>query len=218
MYQRRSLSFHKGRQKCTVFTLKTMFPFDTSFTVFDLETTGLNPRAGDRIVEIAGIRLEKGVIVHEYPFLSLVNPEKKISWEAQQVHRIPPQELRTAPTIIEILPKFFEFAQNSTLIAHNAEFDLGFLESEKEFCWGYVEIPECLCTLRLSKAVFPYESCHTLNAAAKRLQLPLPSMRHRALPDVLLTAQIFLRLLEQGKIQSLSELREKASLKYIPCR
>src|SRR3989344_4713025 len=77
--------------------------FSTSFTVFDVETTGLAPGAGDRIVEIAGVRIENGKICPEKTFLSLINPQRKISWEAQSVNNIQGEDLEKAPTIDIVL-------------------------------------------------------------------------------------------------------------------
>lgn len=183
----------------------------TSFTVFDVETTGLAPLAGDRIVEIAGVRIEGGEIRHERKFFSLVNPQREMSWEARRVNRIEDKDLIHAPTIDTVLPQFLEFSKDSILIAHNAEFDMSFLHAEKEMCWGYIDIQECLCTLCLSRRVHPHEYRHTLDAVAGRLQIPLPTIgRHRALPDVLLTAEVFLRLVQLAQVRSLDELREKA--------
>ena len=186
--------------------------FSTSFTVFDVETTGLAPGAGDRIVEIAGVRIENGKICPEKTFLSLINPQRKISWEAQSVNNIQGEDLEKAPTIDIVLPQFLDFARGSILVAHNAQFDVGFLEAEKEMCWGYNDIPECLCTLCLSRKVHPHEYGHKLENVATRLKIPLPSdPLHRALPDVLLTAQVFLKLLSLADIQTLDVLRAKAS-------
>ncbi len=183
-----------------------------AFTVFDVETTGLSPDKGHRIVEIAGIRIEQGVIVEEKTFVSLVNPERDIPYEARQVNKINPEDVKTAPTIDTVLPEFLTFAQNSLLVAHNAEFDMSFLENEKQCCWGYMEFPECLCTLKLSRNLYPQEFWHNLDAVGKRFNLQLPEARHRALPDVILTAQALLKMLEAGKISSLDELRRRASL------
>lgn len=180
-------------------------------TVFDLETTGLDPAKGHRIVEIAGVRVENGIIQEAAAFTSFVNPERDIPWEARQVNHIDEATVKNAPTIMEVLPRFLEFAKGSVLVAHNAEFDMGFLRAEKEFCWGYVELPECLCTMRLSQALFPTAFRHNLDTLAQRFELALPTDRHRALPDVLLTAQALLKMAEQGKILSLDELRKKAS-------
>ena len=181
-------------------------------TVFDVETTGLDPQKGHRIVEIAGVRIENGVIQTDTAFTSYVNPERDIPWEAKQVNHIDDATVQSAPTIMEVLPRFLAFAQGSLLVAHNAEFDMGFLRMEKEFCWGYVELPECLCTMRLSQSLFPSAFRHNLDSLAERLQLTLPQDRHRALPDVLLTAEALLKMTQQAKILSLDELRKRAAI------
>jgi DNA polymerase III epsilon subunit family exonuclease len=139
-----------------------------------------------------------------------VNPERPIPWEAKQVHKISDEEVAGAPTIDQVLPQFLEFAHGSILVAHNAQFDMGFLEREKECCWGYVELPECLCTMRLSQTLYPQEFRHNLDVLSRRLALPMPQARHRALPDVLLTAQALLKMIEAGNIESLEDLRKRA--------
>lgn len=181
-------------------------------TIFDVETTGLEPRQGHRIIEIAAMRMENGRIASESPYHSLVNPERPVPPEIRQFNGIDPQELLGAPTIMEVLPAFLRFAEGSILVAHNANFDMGFLKREKEFCWGFIDLPECLCTLSLSRNLFPMHQYHNLDAVCDRLQIPRPPQRHRALPDVLLTAQALLRLLDAGRIRSLEELRRRASL------
>ena len=181
-------------------------------TVFDVETTGLDPRGKDRIIEIAGIRIENGQVDETRTFVSLVNPERLIPWEARQVNKINDEDVRMAPTIDQVLPQFLEFAAGSMLVAHNATFDLGFLQREKEFCWGFVEIPECFCTMRLSQSAFPNEFYHNLDAVSRRLNLTMPEGRHRALPDVILTAHALLKMIEKTGIQSLEELRKRAGV------
>ena len=181
-------------------------------TVFDVETTGLDPRKGHRIVEIAAVRIEGGRMLESETFHSLVNPERDIPWEVKQIHHLSEQDLAHAPTIMNVLPQFLSFAQGSLLVAHNAAFDKGFLEAEKEFCWGYIELPEILCTMRLSQNLYPTAFRHNLDILCERFKISMPADRHRALPDVLLTAQIFLKMLESARIQSMEELRRKASL------
>ena len=180
-------------------------------TVFDLETTGLDPKRGHRVVEIAGVRIENGIIT-DRTFNSLVNPERDIPFETKQIHGIGNDDVADAPTMMAVLPRFLEFAAGTTLIAHNAAFDKGFLESEKEFCWGYIEIPEPLCSMKLSQSLFPTAFRHSLDFLSEKFQMQLPQGRHRALPDVLHTAQILLKMIEVGKISSLGELKQKASL------
>lgn len=186
-------------------------PTFPAFTVFDLETTGLDPRKGDRILEIGAVRIEEKKITKK-TFHSLVNPERPIPWEAKQIHKISNDDVLLAPTIDIVLPQFLQFAQNSILVAHNAQFDMGFLAAEKECCWGYIDLPECLCTMRLSQAVFPQEFRHNLDCMAIRLGIPLPSQRHRAMSDVLVTAFALLKLIEIGNIRSVEELRKKSTI------
>jgi len=181
-------------------------------TVFDVETTGLDPLRGHRIIEIAGVRIENGEIDETRNFVSLVNPERDIPLEARQINKISDDDVRSAPGIEEVLPKFLGFATGSLLVAHNADFDMGFLRNEKSFCWGYVELPDCLCTMRLSRNLFPNEFGHSLDMVARRLGLTLPAARHRALPDVLLTAHALLKMIELGEIGSLEELAEYAAI------
>ena len=181
-------------------------------TVFDVETTGLDARRGHRIIEIAGVRIENGMVDETKSFVSLVNPERDIPWEAKRVNRISDEEVATAPGIEEVLPKFLEFAGGSTLVAHNANFDMGFLTVEKELCWGYLDLPDCLCTMRLSQALFPREFGHSLDAVANRLHLTIPQARHRALPDVLLTAHALLKMIDLGELASFEDLRFHAGL------
>lgn len=193
-----------------------LVPFDSMsplppLTVFDVETTGLDPRR-DKIIEIAGVRIENGMVDETKVFVELVNPERTIPWEAKQVNRIKDEEVAGAPTIDQVLPKFLEFAAGSLLVAHNAQFDMGFLQVEKELCWGFVDLPECMCTMRLSQTIFPREFGHSLDAVGRRLKLGLPQNRHRALPDVLLTAHALLRMIEIGNIASFDELRNLAGM------
>jgi DNA polymerase III subunit epsilon len=143
-------------------------------TVFDVETTGLDPLKGHRIIEIAGVRIENGEIDETKSFVSLVNPERDIPWEARQVNKIADEDVRSAPGIEEVLPKFLEFAAGTTLVAHNAQFDMGFLAREKTFCWGFVDLPDCLCTMRLSRTLFPQEFGHSLDVIGRRLGLSNP--------------------------------------------
>lgn len=186
-----------------------------AFTVFDVETTGLDPRQGHRILEIAGVRVEGGKILEDRTFSRLVNPERPIPWEAKSVNKITDEEVASAPTIDAVLPEFLRFTEGSLLVAHNAEFDMGFLAQEKECCWGYIDLPESFCTMRLSQSLFPHEFRHNLDVVSLRLGLTIPAQRHRALPDVLVTAQALLKMIEIGKIQNIEDLRKHAGTRQL---
>ena len=181
-----------------------------TFTVFDTETTGLDPRKGDKIIEIAGLKIIDGEIREDISFVELVNPERTIPWEAKQVNKISDEDVASCPTIDQILPKFFDFAKDTILVAHNANFDLGFLEIEKELCWGYMEVPECLCTMRLSQTLYPSEFRHNLDAVSARMGISMPENRHRALPDVIMTASALLKMIQDGNIENIDQLRKMA--------
>lgn len=187
-------------------------PILPTLTVFDLETTGLDPRKGHRIIEIAAVRIENGVIREDLSFSTFVNPERSIPLEAQRVNHISDADVADAPSIMTVLPEFLEFTKGSALFAHNAAFDKGFLEVEKESCWGYVELPEIFCSMRLSQNLFPSAFRHNLDILGERFGLPKIDGRHRALPDVIQTAKILLKLLDHGKITSMDELRRRASI------
>ena len=181
-----------------------------SFTVFDTETTGLDPRKGDKIIEIAGVRIEDGVIREDLSFVKYVNPERSIPWEAKRVNHIEDSDVAGAQTIDQVLPQFLEFAKGSILVAHNCDFDMNFLLTEKELCWGYIEMPECLCTMHLSRCLYPSEFRHNLDSLAARLSIPMPKDRHRAMPDVLMTAQALLKMIEDNNINTPEQLRKLA--------
>lgn len=181
-------------------------------TVFDVETTGLNAMNGHRVIEIAGLRMENGIVNEAKSFVSLVNPERSIPWEAKQVNKIRDEDVLLAPGIEDVLPRFLDFAKGSILVAHNATFDMSFLTAEKELCWGYIDLPECMCTMRLSRALFPGEFGHSLDAVARRLGLDIPTARHRALPDVVLTANALLKMIKMAEIGSLENLRSLAAI------
>lgn len=189
-----------------------------SFTVFDVETTGLDPKRGHRITELGAVRVENGQVVREKTFCTFVNPEREIPNEVKQITHISDADVINAPTIMAVLPQFLEFAQGSFLVAHNASFDMSFLETEKEFCWGYLELPEAFCTMKLSQHIWPTAFRHTLDQVGTRLNLEIPKDRHRALPDVLLTADALVAMLPQAKIATIEQLRRVAGLVEMPAK
>ncbi|MFA6523323.1 MAG: 3'-5' exonuclease [Candidatus Peribacteraceae bacterium] len=184
-------------------------------TVFDLETTGLDPKRGHRIIEIAGVRVEDGKIREDATFARFVNPERDIPAEAKQINKISEEDVAGAPTIDVVLPEFLEFAHGTVLFAHNASFDTSFLLVEKEYCWGYVDLPEVLCTMQLSRNLFPHEFRHSLDVLARKFALPMPEGRHRALADAVLAAQALQKMLETGNVRSMEQLRKLASIRQL---
>ncbi|MCE5281970.1 MAG: 3'-5' exonuclease [Deltaproteobacteria bacterium] len=161
--------------------------------VFDLETTGLWPRRGHRVIEIGAVALEQGVVVEE--FSTLVDAGVPVPPEVQAIHGISGAMLEGEPKPEEILPRFSTFIADSVLVAHNAAFDVGFLRHE--FARLGMPLPNPhLCTLEMSRRHFPHLADHTLETVYLHLFPEAGFLRqsHRALDDARMTAKIWLKM------------------------
>lgn len=187
-----------------------------AYTVFDTETTGLEPSAGDEIISIGAVRIVNGRLLKQEVFEQLVNPRRPISRESVQVHGIDARVLANEPTIEDVLPRFHRFCEDTVLVAHNAAFDMRFLEM-KEAKTGVRFAQPVLDTLLLSAIVHPNQDNHNLDAIAERLGVRVIG-RHTALGDALVTGEVFLRLLpllaERG-IVTLGQALEASRATYL---
>lgn len=163
-----------------------------SFTIFDTETTGLDPTR-DEILQIGAVRLINGKLLHGELFEQLVNPGRSIPSASIPIHGITDEMVRGQPTILEVLPAFHRYARDTVLVAHNAAFDMGFLQ-HKEAITGATFDQPVLDTLLLSEVVHPSQDSHRLEAIAERLGVCVVG-RHTALGDAMVTAEVFRRLL-----------------------
>jgi len=166
---------------------------ELTYTVFDMETTGLNPSEGDEILSIGAIRIVNCRLLREERLEQLVDPLRNIPWESVQIHGIHPEMLIGQPTIDKVLPRFQQFIESTILVAHNAAFDMRFLQM-KEKQTAVKVINPVLDTLLLSAVVHPSHSNHDLEAIAQRLGVPILG-RHTAVGDALVTGELFLKLL-----------------------
>ena len=165
---------------------------ELSYTVFDTETTGVEPSAGDKIVSIGAVRIVNGRLLKQEVYEQLVDPQRAVSRESERIHGIKGRDLIGQPTLREVLPGFHRFCEDTVLVAHNAAFDMRFLElSEAETGVRFTQ--PVLDTLLLSAVVHRNLEDHSLEAIAERLGVPVIG-RHTALGDALVTSEIFLKL------------------------
>ncbi len=188
---------------------------ELAYTVFDTETTGLNPGEGDEILQIGATRIVAGKLRREDVFEQLVDPRRDIPEAGIPIHGITPDMVVGAPTLDAVLPAFHAFAQDTVLVAHNAAFDMRFLEL-KQASTGVVFDQPVLDTLLLSAVVHPQQESHRLEAIAERLGVNVLG-RHTAVGDAMVTAEIFLKLvplLAERGIHTLAQAREAAQQTY----
>ena len=188
---------------------------DLSYTVFDTETTGLNPSQGDEIIQIGATRCVNGKLLKQESFEQLVNPGRLIPAAGIPIHGITQDMVRGKPAITEVLPAFYAFAQDTVLVAHNAAFDMKFLQLQEPNT-GLVFNHPVLDTLLLSAVVHPNQESHRLEAIAERFNITILG-RHTALGDAFVTAEVWLRLLpllQAMGITTLRQAREAAQKTY----
>jgi len=170
--------------------------------VFDVETTGLSPIGGDRIVEIAAIKVKEGVIIDS--FESLINPGREIPAEASRINGITDDMVTDAPLAEDVLPKILSFIGGACLVGHNIKFDLDFL------CFELSRINRrlndwtpTLDTIKMAKRLLPQLSSYRLGNLAQYFGANVQET-HRALADVKLTVTVVTRLLDLAVKQGIT--------------
>jgi DNA polymerase-3 subunit epsilon len=162
----------------------------------DTETTGLDPKTGHRLIEIACIEIEDfiptGRSFHRY-----INPDRDIDPEAEKVHGISRKMLNDKPRFNdpEVVDAFLEFVGDAPLVAHNAAFDRGFINFElNRFNKPILPDPRWICTYELAKSRFP-GAYNSLDALCKRFKISLAEReKHGALIDTRLLSMVYLEL------------------------
>lgn len=181
---------------------------ETDFVVFDLETTGAKTPPC-RITEIGAYKIEKGKITNEYQ--TLVNPETPIPPFITGLTGISNGMVKNAPKFGEVAENFLEFIGDSVLVAHNAHFDMRFLNHEiGKIHEDYRVGNPHLCTVRLSRKLLPNLANHRLHTVAEHYSIYIKN-RHRATDDAFATAKIFedfLLQLEERDIKDLLTARK----------
>lgn len=186
-----------------------------AYTVFDTETTGLQPSEGDEIIQIGAVRIVNSRLLRHENIDQIIDPQRPLRPEGIPIHGITEEMVRGQPTIGTILPQFHTFCTGTVLVAHNAAFDMRFLQL-KEDKLGIRFTQPVLDTLLLSAVIHPNQESHKLEAIAERLGITIIG-RHTALGDAIVTAEVFLRMLpalaDMG-IHTLGQARAAAEKTY----
>lgn len=172
-----------------------------TYVVFDLETTGFSP-VKDKIIEIGAMKVEKGKITEK--FSSFVNPKVPIPFQITQLTSITDEMVLEAPDIETVLPDFLAFIGDAALVAHNASFDVGFIEQN---CRYQDIIPDFtyVDTVAMARILLPTLSKYKLNVVANALHISLEN-HHRAVDDAGATAEIFVKFIEMLREQGITDL------------
>ena len=174
------------------------------YTVFDMETTGLNPNAGDEILSIGAVRIVNDRLLYTDNFECFVDPKRSIPAVSFKIHGIKQEMVKESPDILQVLPHFHEFTKDTILLGHNLAFDMKMLQL-KEGASGVVFDNLLIDTLLLSAVVHPLQTRHNMAKIAKRLGVSIMG-RHTALGDAITTAEIFLKLIPLLKLQGIHTL------------
>lgn len=179
---------------------------DLTYTVFDTETTGLEPSNGDEIIQVGAARIVNNRLLRQEVFNQIVDPERPLRPEGIPIHGITEDMVRGQPTIDTVLPAFHQFCEDTVLIAHNAAFDMRFLQL-KEARTGIRFSQPVLDTLLLSAVVHPNQESHKLDVILERLGIKI-GKRHNALEDALATGEVFLKLVPLLANQGIVTVRQ----------
>ncbi|MCD7743923.1 MAG: PolC-type DNA polymerase III [Lachnospiraceae bacterium] len=180
---------------------------DADFVVFDLETTGFSPQ-NNRIIEIGAVKVQNGKITDK--FSTFVNPEVPIPFRIEELTSINDNMVMDAPTIETILPEFMAFCEGCVMVAHNASFDMSFIE---ENC-RRLSIPcdrTAVDTVAMARVLLPALNRFKLDTVAKAVGVPL-GHHHRAVDDAGCTAEIFEKFLVMLKRQEITTLAQLNAL------
>lgn len=165
---------------------------ETEFVVVDVETTGAKTPPS-RVIEIGAYRVARGRIVAE--FATLVNPGAPIPFYISRLTGISDSLVATAPVFSDVAQDWLRFAGGAVIVAHNAAFDVRFLNHEIGRLYpGRRMLNANLCTVSLARRVLPELASYRLDALAEHFSIPIPA-RHRAPSDARATAEAFLHML-----------------------
>lgn len=166
--------------------------FDRPIVMLDFETTGLSPQAGDRITEVAALRLHDGKVVER--FVSLVNCGVRVPSHITALTGITQAMVNQAPPVAQVVPQLLDFIGTDALAAHNASFDEKFLQAESARLGRHSGHAALVCSLKLARRVFPGLPSYKLGLLSRQLGIGFRSAAHRAEADAEAAGEVLLHI------------------------
>jgi DNA polymerase III epsilon subunit family exonuclease len=187
--------------------VKDLLRKHNEFVAFDIETTGLSAKNGDSIIEIGAVKIKNGKVIDV--FHSMINPGIRIPYRITQLTGITDSDVKNSANFRIVLPAFKAFTKELVLVAHNAKFDLGFIQHygaliDEEFNQPHID------TVQMSRYLLTDLESHKLNLVAERLQIT-QKLHHRADDDARVCGEIFMKLSEMLKKEADFEKEDKNS-------
>ena len=187
---------------------------EETYIVFDLETTGLKSNEGDSIIEIGAVKMENGKIVDRFD--ELIDPGKKLDPKIIEITNITDEMVKGKPSEKDMIIKFMDWCGNYPLVAHNAHFDLSFLEmAYLKYDLGRIK-NTIIDTLGLSRYLESHEKYHNLATLVKRYNIEWDEDKHhRADYDSEGTALIFYKMLKKLELNEINTLKDLVKYRAI---
>jgi DNA polymerase-3 subunit epsilon len=187
---------------------KTATTQESIFAVLDTETTGLNVNEGHRIISIAATKIKNLKITNEI-LDELVNPERQISEPSIKIHNITQEQVQNKPVLKELDEKIYNFLENTVLVGHNLNFDIKFIVSSGPYTTIAHRVKNIVTidTIYLSAGIYPHFNSYELSFLCKTLKIQTEDQtRHSALGDSVITARLFLHLLEEARKKNINTI------------
>ncbi len=193
--------------------LKQLNINDAIFTVLDTETTGLNVNEGHKIVSVGGIKIKSYQLLEDQILDELINPERDIPFASRNIHYISDDQVKDKPNIYQLEKKISNFLENTILVGHNVDFDIGFIKknaAKTSLAVTVKKIPS-IDTILLTAGLYPSLESYELSFLCDHFRIKtFDQIRHSALGDAIITARLFLFLLDTAKnrnnVHSIGEL------------
>ncbi len=194
-------------------SLRALAIQDAIFTVLDTETTGLSVNEGHKIVSVGAIKIKNYQLIENEILDELINPEREIPFASRNIHYISDDQVKDKPNIYQLEKKINNFLESTILVGHNVDFDIGFIKKNaaRTSLATTVKRIASIDTILLAAGLYPSLESYELSFLCDHFRIKtFDQIRHSALGDAVITARLFLFLLDTAKnrnnVHTLGEL------------